>query len=112
MKLHFEAMQILNKELQQNQMWAIYLIALGKEMTDNVTKVDLVKIIEVLCKKLKRIEDHEDYNSKTKMMTSNKDGEDDVISLSKEYKIIDKITVDTKLLEEESEFHADKSVQT
>ena len=73
-------------------------------MTDNVTKVDLIKIIEVLCKKLKWIEDQEDYNSKTKTMTSNKDGKDDVISLSKEYKIIDKITVDTKLLEEESEF--------
>ena len=39
MKLNFEAMQILMGKLQQNQMWAIYLMASGKEMTDNVAKV-------------------------------------------------------------------------
>ena len=41
MKLNFKAMQILMGELQQSQMWAIYLMGLGKDMTDNVTKVDL-----------------------------------------------------------------------
>ena len=67
MKLTFEA---LMDELQQNEIWAIYLMGLGKEMTDKVTKTDLTNIIRVLCKNLKWIEvdqdepvsDHENTN--------------------------------------------------
>ena len=55
MKLTFEAMQILMEELQQNEMWAIYLMGLGKEMTEKVTKTDLTNIIRVLCKNLQWI---------------------------------------------------------
>ena len=70
MKLTFEAMQTLMDELQQNEMWAIYLMGLGKEMTDKVTKTDLTNIIRVLCKNLEWIEgdpddpvnDHENTN--------------------------------------------------
>ena len=66
-ELNFEAMQILMLELQQSQMWAIHLMRLGVEMTDNVTKLDLTKIIEVMGKKLKWIEDHEDISPKITM---------------------------------------------
>ena len=38
MKLKFEAMQLLMEELDQNEMWAIYLIGLGKQMAEKVTK--------------------------------------------------------------------------
>ena len=65
MKLKFEAMQILMEELQQNEMWAIYLMGLGKAMTEKVTKANLTNIIKVLCKNLKWIEelqDEEDSN--------------------------------------------------
>ena len=37
-KLNFEAMQILMRELQQTEMWAIYLMGQGKAMPDTVTK--------------------------------------------------------------------------
>ena len=60
MKLKFEAMQILMEELQQNELWAIYLMGLGKEMTEKVTKANLTNIIKVLCKNLKWIEVHQD----------------------------------------------------
>ena len=60
MKLTFEAMQTLIDELQQDEMWAIYLMGLGKEMTEKVTKTDLTNIIRVLCKNLKWIEVSED----------------------------------------------------
>ena len=60
MKLTFEAMQTLMEELQQNEMWAIYLMGQGKEMTDKVTKTDLTNIIRVLCKNLKWIEVSQD----------------------------------------------------
>ena len=56
MKLTYEAMQILMEELQQNEMWAIYLMGLGKEMTEKITKTDLTNIIWVLCKNLQWIE--------------------------------------------------------
>ena len=65
MKLKFEAMQILLEELQQNEMWAIYLMGLGEAMTEKVTKANLTNIIKVLCKNLKWIEelqDEEDSN--------------------------------------------------
>ena len=60
MKLNIQGMQILMGELQQNEIWAIHLMSHGKEMTDNVTKVDLSRIISVLCKILNWIEDDDD----------------------------------------------------
>ena len=36
MKLNFEGMRILGGKLQQNEMWAIYLMGLGQEMPDTV----------------------------------------------------------------------------
>ena len=52
MKLNFSGMAYLVAELTKNEMWAIYLMACGREMPDQVTKADLVRIIRVLCKKL------------------------------------------------------------
>ena len=60
MKLNSQGMQILMGELRQNEIWAIYLMGLGKEMTDIVTKLDLTRIIIILCKKLNWIEVDED----------------------------------------------------
>ena len=57
MKLNFQGMQILMEELQQQERWAIYLMCQGKEMTDEVTKSNLTRIICVLCKKLNWIEE-------------------------------------------------------
>ena len=56
MKLNFGGMAILMDELSKSEMWAIYLMASGQEMTDKVTKADLVRIICVLCKNLDWIE--------------------------------------------------------
>ena len=56
MKLNFSAMAYLVAELTKNEMWAIYVMGCGKEMPDQVTKSDLVRIIHVLCKKLDWIE--------------------------------------------------------
>ena len=56
MKLTFEAMQMLLVELQQNEIWAIHLMELGKKMSEEVTKTDLTNIIRVLCKNLNWIE--------------------------------------------------------
>ena len=52
------------EELQQKEMWAIYLMAQGKEMTDAVTKVDLIRIILILCKKISWIEEYQDCKNK------------------------------------------------
>ena len=52
MKLNFSGMAYLVAELTKSEMWAIYLMGFEKEMPDQVTKADLVKIIHVLCKKL------------------------------------------------------------
>ena len=57
MKLNFQGMQILMEELQPQERWAIYLMCQGKEMTDVVTKSNLTRIINVLCKKLNWIEE-------------------------------------------------------
>ena len=62
MKLNSQGMQILIGELQQNEMCAIYLMGLGKEMTDCITKLDLTRIISILCKKLNWIEVEEDWS--------------------------------------------------
>ena len=57
MKLNFQGMQILMEELQQQEMWAIYLMVHGKEMTEVVSKLNLTRIICVLCQKLNWIEE-------------------------------------------------------
>ena len=59
MKLNFSGMAFLVAELTKSEMFAIYLMGVDKEMPDQVTKADLVRIIQVLCKKLNWIEqDH------------------------------------------------------
>ena len=57
MNLNFQGMQILMEELQQQEMWAIYLMGHGKEMTDVVSKLNITRIICVLCQKLNWIEE-------------------------------------------------------
>ena len=56
MKLNLSGMAFLVAELTKSEMFAIYLMGFDKEMPDQVTKADLVKIIRVLCKKLDWIE--------------------------------------------------------
>ena len=60
MKLNSQGMQILMEELHQNEVWAIYLMGQGKEMTDAISKTDLTRIICVLCKKLNWTEEQKD----------------------------------------------------
>ena len=55
-------MQILVAELQPNQMGAFYLMSLGVDMPDAVTKTDLTSIITFLCKKLCWIEEEENIS--------------------------------------------------
>ena len=50
-------MQILVGELPHNQIGAFYLMSLGVELPDTVTKTDLTNIICFLCKKLCWIEE-------------------------------------------------------
>ena len=53
MELKDFALQILIEELQHpSEMLSIYLMALGTEMTENVTKMALTKVIYFLCQKL------------------------------------------------------------
>ena len=53
MELKDFALQILIEELQHpSEMLSIYLMTLGTEMTENVTKVALTKVIYFLCQKL------------------------------------------------------------
>ena len=53
MELKDSALQILIEELQHpSEMLSIYLMTLGTEMTENVTKVALTKVIYFLCQKL------------------------------------------------------------
>ena len=56
MKLNFRGMAFLVDKLTKSEMWAIYLMGFDKEMPDQVSKADLVKIICVLCKRLDWIE--------------------------------------------------------
>ena len=48
------------KELNQSEMLAIYLMGLGQEIPDKVTKFDLIKIIHLLCKKLDWVDEDEE----------------------------------------------------
>ena len=54
-------MQILVTELQPNQMGAFYLMRLGIEIPDSITKNDLVHIICYLCDKLCWIEEEDSF---------------------------------------------------
>ena len=55
--LKFKAIQILMSELQPGEMGAIYLLGLGKEMPVTVTKMNLIKIMGLLFKKLHWVEE-------------------------------------------------------
>ena len=59
-KLKFDVIKTLMKELNQSEMWAIYLMGLGKELPDKVTKVDLIQIIHLLCKKLDWVDEEDE----------------------------------------------------
>ena len=65
MRLKAKIMQILVAELPPNQMGAFYLMRMGVEMPDAVTKTDLTNIITFLCKKLCWVEEEEDNKSFT-----------------------------------------------
>ena len=59
MKLNVSGMAFLGAELTKREMFAIYWMRFNKEMPDQITKADLVRIVHVLCKKLNWIE--QDY---------------------------------------------------
>ena len=59
-KLTKKAFEILTGELEFNQMGALYLMGLGKSIPDNITKLDLLIIIGVLCRHLDWIEEQDD----------------------------------------------------
>ena len=65
MKIKAEIMQVLVSELQPNLIGAFYVMSLGFEIPDTVTKTDLTNIISFLCKKLGWIEELDD-KSRTK----------------------------------------------
>ena len=76
MKLNFSGTAFLVAELTKSEMFAIYLMGFDKEMPDQVTKADLVRIIRVLCKKLNWIDqDH------AEVLTPNSGNGKDVNSL-------------------------------
>ena len=59
-KLKFKALSVLMAGLQDTQMWVIYQMASGGNLSDSVTKADLIKIIAFLFKQLDWIEDTAD----------------------------------------------------
>ena len=59
-KLKCTALAALTVESTQSEVMAIDLMASGKDMTNQVTKTDLVRIIFVLCKNLDWIEEEEE----------------------------------------------------
>ena len=65
------------EELHQNEVWAIYLMGQGKEMTDAISKADLTRIIYVLCKKLNWTEEQKDCANNPETSLNNK--EDQII---------------------------------
>ena len=98
-KLNFEAMQILMGELQQAEMWAIYLMGQGKAMPDTVTKFDLTKIIQVLCKRLKWIEEESESDQEVRLPLERKNtidilNERELALMSKAREIVRKNTLD------------------
>ena len=66
MKLKIEAIGFLANHLQPNEMGIIYLMGMGMTMPNEVTKQDLIRVISVICKKLKWIEDEEDKKGSEK----------------------------------------------
>ena len=76
MKLNFSGMAFLVAELTKREMFAIYWMRFNKEMPDQITKADLVRIVHVLCKKLNWIE--QDY---AEALTPNSGNGKAVISL-------------------------------
>ena len=88
MKLTFGAMQILVKELQENEIWAIYLLGLGQDMPEKVTKSNLINIIKVLCKNLNWIDqenlDHTPRNCPSDPNVTTKPQDFDSINVKEE----------------------------
>ena len=75
MKLKAQIMQILVGELPHNQIGAFYLMSLGVELPNTVTKTDLTDIICFLCKKLCWIEE-EDVKVSTSFRKSSEENQE------------------------------------
>ena len=95
MKLNFSGMAFLVAELTKSKMLAIILMGFDKEMPDQVTKADLVKIIRVLCKKLDWIEIYHE-----EALTPNSGDEKTVISLDFSSSRISEQTIDSRPITE------------
>ena len=71
-------MKILVDELQPNQMGAFYLMSLGVDMPDAVTKTDLTSIITFLCKKLCWVEEEDKTDTKSSGKTNHNNLPNDI----------------------------------
>ena len=69
MKLKIESIGILTNTLQPSEMGAIYLMGMGMTMPNEVTKQDLIRVISVICKELKWIEDEENKKGSEKKVS-------------------------------------------
>ena len=110
-KLKFSVIAILMSELTENAMWAIYLAGLGKDMPDQVTKADLMKIIALLCKKLDWLEDDEEppMESNTKEEETIEPTEEDLQKLPNKSETF---YLDKTLKSEVLDVNSDKSDQS
>ena len=75
MKIKAKIMQTLVAELQPNLIGAFYVMSLGIEIPDTVTKTDLTNVINFLCKKLGWIEEVDDT---TRTKSSEEKHEDEI----------------------------------
>ena len=87
LKLKFNAMQILMAELKPNEMWAFYIMAMGDEMPEQVTKAHLTQIIALLLRKLGWLE--------KSIITSNEDSETTNAAIKEDHKRNNVTTSDT-----------------
>ena len=76
LKLKFNAMQILMAELKPNEMLAFYIMAMGDEMPEQVTKAHLTRIIALLCRKLCWIKDEDEPVKPSKIWWMNDELDD------------------------------------
>ena len=65
------------EHLEHNEMRAIYLMGLGKEMPLSVTKVHLTKIIRIVCKLMNWTEDEDIYVGDCKETVDEKEIEEE-----------------------------------
>ena len=75
--------QILLKELPSHEMLAVSMMAMGKAMPDNITKLDLTKIIAFLFKKLSWVHQeeslkNEDHQQQCSQQTKSEENVDPV----------------------------------